>query len=39
LFTGLLKWTGSWPAIAGYIVVTAVLTMVGLALGRDPVSS
>lgn len=39
LFTGLLKWTGSWPAIAAYIAVTAVLTIVGLALGRDPVRS
>jgi MFS family permease len=39
LFTGLLKWTGSWQAIAAYIAVTAVLTIVGLALGRDPVRS
>jgi MFS family permease len=37
LFTGLLKWTGSWPAIAGYIAVTAVLTVIGLVIGRDPV--
>jgi MFS family permease len=37
LFTALLRWTGSWPMIAVYIVVTAVLTVVGLAIGRDPV--
>jgi MFS family permease len=37
LFTGLLKWTGSWPAIGAYIVVTAVITVIGLVLGRDPV--
>jgi MFS family permease len=39
LFTGLLKWTGSWPMIALYIAVTAVLTVIGLALGRDPVKT
>jgi MFS family permease len=39
LFTGLLKWTGGWPAIAVYIAVTAVLTIIGLALGRDPVKT
>ncbi|ALG05815.1 MFS transporter [Kibdelosporangium phytohabitans] len=39
LFTALLSWTGSWPAIAGYIVLTSVVTVIGLALGRDPVSS
>jgi len=39
LFTALLSWTGSWPALAAYIAVTAVLTVVGLALGRSPVRS
>jgi MFS family permease len=38
LFTALLKWTGSWPAIAAYIAVTGVITVIGLALGRDPVT-
>ncbi|SMC99457.1 MFS transporter [Kibdelosporangium aridum] len=36
LFTALLSWTGSWPAIGAYIVVTAVITVIGLALGKDP---
>jgi MFS family permease len=35
LFTALLAWTGSWPALAAYVAVTAVVTVIGLALGRD----
>ncbi|QUQ63607.1 MFS transporter [Kutzneria sp. CA-103260] len=35
LFTALLAWTGTWPALAVYIAVTAVITVIGLALGRD----
>ena len=35
LFTALLAWTGSWTALAAYIAVTAVITVIGLALGRD----
>jgi MFS family permease len=37
VLTGLLRWTGSWLFIAAYLVLTAVLTMVGLWLARDPV--
>jgi MFS family permease len=37
LFTALLKWTGDWPMLAVYIAVTAVLTAIGLLIGRDPV--
>ena len=36
LFTALLAWTGSWPALAAYVAVTAVITVIGLAIGRDP---
>jgi MFS family permease len=36
LFTALLAWTGSWPALAAYVAVTAVVTIIGLAIGRDP---
>lgn len=36
LFTILHAETGSWIAIAVYLAVAAVLTVVGLALGRDP---
>jgi hypothetical protein len=32
----LLAWTGSWPALAAYVAVTAVVTIIGLAIGRDP---
>ena len=35
-FTALLDATGSGTAIAVYIAVAAVVTLVGLALGRDP---
>jgi MFS family permease len=35
LFTALLAWTGSWPALAAYIAVTAVITVIGLAVGRN----
>lgn len=36
LFTALLAWTGSWPALAAYLGVTAVVTVIGLVVGRDP---
>ncbi|GAA3436880.1 MFS transporter [Kutzneria kofuensis] len=36
LFTALLAWTGSWPALAAYVAVTAVVTIIGLAVGRNP---
>ncbi len=35
LFTVLLAWIGSWVALAAYVAVTAVITVIGLALGRD----
>jgi MFS family permease len=34
--TGLLLLFDSWLAVAGYLVVTAVLTAIGLKLARDP---
>lgn len=36
VFTWLLAETDSWVAPAGYVTVAAVLTLVGLALGRNP---
>lgn len=36
VFTALLGTFGVWLPLAGYILVTAVLTVVGLLLGRDP---
>ncbi|MFL6051862.1 MAG: MFS transporter [Actinoallomurus sp.] len=36
IFTLLLARTGGWPALAGYLAVTAVVTVIGLSLGRDP---
>ncbi|HYQ65604.1 MFS transporter [Actinophytocola sp.] len=37
ILAALLNWTGSWLVLAVYVVLTAVLTMVGLWLARDPV--
>ncbi len=37
VFAALLKWTGSWVILGVYLVLTAVLTVVGLVLARDPV--
>jgi MFS family permease len=37
ILAALLNWTGSWLILAVYVVLTAVLTMVGLWLARDPV--
>jgi MFS family permease len=36
ILAALLNWTGSWVIIAVYLVLTAVLTVVGLWLARDP---
>lgn len=36
VFTFLLDKTDSWVPIAGYVVVVGVITLIGLALGRDP---
>jgi MFS family permease len=36
LFTALLAGFGSWLAVAGYLVVTAVVTVVGVLLARGP---
>ncbi|MEH3154770.1 MAG: MFS transporter [Gordonia paraffinivorans] len=36
IFVWLLDQTDSWVPIAGYIAVVGVLTLIGLALGRDP---
>ena len=36
VFTALLGWTGSWVPIALYLAGCAAVTLVGLALGRDP---
>jgi MFS family permease len=36
ILAALLNWTGSWPILGVYLVLTAVLTMVGLWLARDP---
>jgi MFS family permease len=37
ILTALLAAVGSWWVIAAYLVVTAVLTGIGVALARDPV--
>jgi MFS family permease len=37
VLAALLNWTGSWVILAVYLVLTAVLTVVGLVLARDPV--
>jgi MFS family permease len=37
ILAALLNWTGSWLILAVYVVLTAVLTVVGLWLARDPV--
>lgn len=36
VFTGLLGWSGSWVPIAVYLAGCAVVTIIGLTLGRDP---
>ena len=36
MFTALLGWSGSWVPIALYLAGCVVVTIVGLALGRDP---
>jgi len=36
VFTALLGWSGSWVPIALYLAACAAITIVGLALGRDP---
>ncbi len=38
ILTALLNWTNTWVIIAVYLVLTGVLTVVGLVLARDPVS-
>ena len=35
-FTWLLEVTGGWQAPAAYVAIAGVLTIIGLALGRDP---
>jgi MFS family permease len=37
ILAALLNWTGSWLILAVYVVLTAVLTVVGVWLARDPV--
>src|SRR5262245_31077027 len=37
ILAALLNWTGSWVVLGVYLVLTAVLTVVGLWLARDPV--
>jgi MFS family permease len=37
ILAALLNWTGSWVVLCVYLVLTAVLTVVGLALAHDPV--
>lgn len=36
ILAALLSWTGSWVVLAAYLVLTAMLTVVGLWLARDP---
>lgn len=36
VFTALLGWSGSWMPIAIYLAGCAVVTVIGLSLGRDP---
>lgn len=36
IFTALLDATGSWVAGAGYLALAAVLTIIGVWIGRDP---
>lgn len=36
IFTVLFRWTDSWVIIAGYVAVTAVATVAGMCIGRDP---
>ena len=39
VFTALYAATGNWVLIAGYLAVSAVVTVVGLAIGRNPQTS
>ncbi|MFI6030608.1 MFS transporter [Amycolatopsis magusensis] len=36
LFTALFAGFGTWLAIAGYVLLTAIVTIIGVLLGRDP---
>jgi MFS family permease len=36
ILAALLNWLGSWWVLAAYLLLTAVLTVVGLWLARDP---
>jgi MFS family permease len=36
ILAALLNWTGTWVVLGAYLVLTAVLTVVGLWLARDP---
>ena len=36
IFTVLFRWTDSWVIIAAYVAVTAVATVAGMVIGRDP---
>ncbi|MFC4949536.1 MFS transporter [Pseudonocardia sp. GCM10023141] len=36
VFTALLSGTGTWVLVAGYVAVAALVTLGGLALGRNP---
>jgi MFS family permease len=36
ILAALLNWTGTWLVLAAYLVLMAVLTMIGLWLARDP---
>jgi hypothetical protein len=36
IFTALYATTGNWLLIAAYLLATAVVTIIGLALGKDP---
>jgi cyanate permease len=36
IFTALFAATGNWYLIAGYLAVAAVVTVIGLAIGRNP---
>ena len=38
ILAALLNWTGSWAVLGGYVVLSAVLTVIGLVLARDPVA-
>ncbi|MGH7753980.1 MAG: MFS transporter, partial [Gemmatimonadales bacterium] len=37
IFTALYGWaSGGWLLIAGYLLLAAIVTIVGMAIGRDP---